>query len=297
MKTLTVLLVLCAALTECSAKAGKGGAHVSSIYINTPDSSVKASVTDQPGKSIQTGRTYHWYASNQLCVTNGAYSGRLLHGLYSSFYPNHFLLSQGQFCSGLKDGCWKRWLPDGSLHEVIHYKNGQLHGTYELYSSSGYLMQRIYYRKGARAGKTTIFSQDGNDSVIVYKNGAPKETKDARRKKSRLDSGRDDKKNKSDSVKKKGRLDSARDDKKNKSDSVKKPGDKRRETEVKRSDKKKESSPADSTGHFRDWILSGKKIFLKKDSANISTPPDVKNKKQFNGPRHFAPPSPYSRSE
>lgn len=173
MKTLIYILLLCGLGINSFGKPQNNRAHTTSIYINTPDSSIKASITDQAEKKLYTGRFYHWYASNQLCVTNGAYSGRLLHGTYSSFHPNHYLLSQGQFRMGLKDGCWKKWLPDGSIHEIIHYKNGQLDGAYELYSPRGFLMQRIYYRKGRRAGKTTIFSQDGQDSVILYKKGVP----------------------------------------------------------------------------------------------------------------------------
>jgi hypothetical protein len=160
-------------LPNCYAKVGKQSAHISSIYINTPDSSIKASVTDQVEKKPAVGRYYHWYASNQLCVTNGAYSGKLLHGNYSSFYSNHFLQSQGQFSKGLKDGRWKRWLPDGSIHEIIHYKNGLLNGPYDIYSPDGRLQQRIYYRNGVRAGKTIFFSQDGSDSVILYRKGVP----------------------------------------------------------------------------------------------------------------------------
>ena len=171
MRTLTYIILLCLGLSNCYAKVGKSAKHISSIYINTPDSSVKASITDQPREKLHNGRFYHWYAANQVCVTNGAYSGKLLHGTYSSFFSNHFLQAQGEFRYGLKDGCWKRWLSDGSIHEIIHYKNGLLNGTYDIYSPDGKLQQRIYYRDGLRAGKTIFFSQDGKDSVILYKKG------------------------------------------------------------------------------------------------------------------------------
>jgi hypothetical protein len=183
MRTLFCTILFCALLTECSAQSSSRKAMISSIYINTPDSSVKASVTSHAEKNVRNGRYYHWYASNQLCVTNGGYSGKLLHGLYSSFYPNHYLLAQGQFRNGLKDGCWKHWLPDGTLHEIIHYKNGLLNGIYELYSPNGQIARRIYYRRGGGRGKTIIFSQDGKDSVIVYKNGETEERRETRAEK------------------------------------------------------------------------------------------------------------------
>jgi hypothetical protein len=168
-------------LPQCYAKVGKAKNRISSIYINTPDSSIKATITDQAEKHPVNERTYHWYSANQVCHSRGEYSGKLLHGMYSSFYPNHFLLAKGQFSYGLKDGCWKRWLPDGSLYEIVHYKNGLLNGTREIYSPNGQLRERIYYRKGVRAGKTTIFSQDGRDSVILYKKGSPVVKRDGRR--------------------------------------------------------------------------------------------------------------------
>jgi hypothetical protein len=201
LRLLNYVVLLTATLPHCYGKVGKTTSHISSIYINTPDSSVKAFVTDRKQEKTTVGRMYFWYSANQLCYSNGSYSGRLLHGQYSSFYPNHFLLSQGQFSNGLKQGSWKRWFSNGSIHEIINYRNGLLHGAYELYSPNGHLEQRIYYRDGVRAGKTTFFSQDGKDSVILYKKGVPVVKKDGRREivaggKTRV---------KNDSIKKEGR--------------------------------------------------------------------------------------------
>lgn len=183
MKTIVAIILLLLAHPAGSALCAKSNPSATSIYINSPDSSVHAYITAQTTNlTAKCGYVYYWYASNQLCYTDGGYSGRLLHGIYSSYYPNHFLLAQGNFKLGLKDGCWKRWFSNGMVHEIVHYNRGKLDGSYEVYASSGELLMRMYYRNGVRAGKTKIFSQGKTDSVIRYKKGVPVVPKKDRKK-------------------------------------------------------------------------------------------------------------------
>src|ERR1044071_2693369 len=84
------------------------------IYINCADSSVHANVVVVSEKiKVNETSVYHWYSKNTIQHTCGGYSGKLLHGTYESFYPNHNLLSKGQFSKGLKEGLWISWFANG----------------------------------------------------------------------------------------------------------------------------------------------------------------------------------------
>lgn len=67
---------------------------------------------------------YYWYSANIIHETQGGYSGRLLDGLYTAYYPNKNLKEQGRFKKGLKDGLWKAWKEDGSLQSTSNWKKG-----------------------------------------------------------------------------------------------------------------------------------------------------------------------------
>lgn len=125
-----------------------------------------------PGK-MELNKTYFWYSNNSLSSTQGGYSGKFLHGLYSSFYLNKSLKEQGRFHIGLKEGIWKSWSEVGLLTEVMEYKKGLLDGKFFSYKPSGILSQEGRYRKGKLHGKLKSFS--GNDSarITMYKNGKP----------------------------------------------------------------------------------------------------------------------------
>ncbi|HTF05150.1 MAG TPA: hypothetical protein VK826_14075 [Bacteroidia bacterium] len=172
MKWLIYFSLLISTGTLCHGRTNFHKLTTSPIYINTPDSSVKA-YTLNAGTSTKTreGRIYYWYGNNSIHSTENGFSGRLLHGKYTSFYPDHNLRSQGEFDHGVKTSTWKTWYSTGAIHETFHYSRGKLDGAYEVYDPSGKLLLRIYYRNGARHGKTTFFSQEKSDSVIRYKKG------------------------------------------------------------------------------------------------------------------------------
>jgi hypothetical protein len=171
MKTFVRIGLLCVfmlSMTHCAARPPR----ISAIYINSPDSSVHAHVLEErEPRRVDPSARYYWYNRNSIFSSQGGFSGRLLHGTYTSYYAGKGLQCKGEFFKGLKTGTWLRWYNNGIISERLHYKNGLLHGASEYYDTSGSLTMRIYYRKGARAGKTTIFSQDNHDSVIRYKNG------------------------------------------------------------------------------------------------------------------------------
>jgi len=172
MKTKRRYLLLCSIIVlvnifQCSARI-----ITSPVYVNSPDSSVHAlAITNGVKCKPKMGRSYYWYNMNSILSSDGGFSGRLLHGAYTSYFHNHNLKCQGVFDRGLKQGTWTTWFLNGKVSERTHYSNGVVDGSRELYDSLGHLTMRIYYRNGIRAGKTIIFSQTGADSVIRYKNG------------------------------------------------------------------------------------------------------------------------------
>lgn len=144
----------------------------SPVYINGPDSSVHANaITNSIKRKPKMGHAYYWYNRNSILSSDGGFSGRLLHGNYTSYFHNHNLKCQGVFDRGLKQGIWITWFSNGKVSERTHYSGGVVDGARELYDSTGDMRMLIYYRNGVRAGKTTIFSQEGADSVIRYKKG------------------------------------------------------------------------------------------------------------------------------
>src|SRR4051812_4990317 len=65
----------------------------------------------------QDDKYYHWYNSNDIKITRGGFSGKLLHGHYTEYYLNKNLKEKGQFKNGLKTGEWKSWYLNGEYKE------------------------------------------------------------------------------------------------------------------------------------------------------------------------------------
>lgn len=114
---------------------------------------------------------YAWFSGNRINWTQGGYSGKLLHGLYTEFYPDKTLKTQGYFDMGLKIGEWKSWNEKGLPDSVVNYSNGKLSGHFQRYDKQGQLLEKGKYRKGLINGK--LERRISADSVVVtrYKNG------------------------------------------------------------------------------------------------------------------------------
>jgi hypothetical protein len=89
---------------------------------------------------------YYWFSGNMIHVTQGGYSGKLLNGQYTEYYPDKNLKEQGAYKKGLKDGVWKSWNDDGSLAVAITWKHGS-----EISSKRPPIWKRIHpFKKKAR---------------------------------------------------------------------------------------------------------------------------------------------------
>lgn len=142
------------------------------VYLNFPDSSVHAfALKHDGGHKPKQGHRYYWYSNNSIISADGSFSGRLLHGTYTSYYPDHNLLQQGEFDHGLKNGLWTKWYDGGIVKERAHFSNGLLDGVYEFYDATGLLVMRIQYRNGLRDGKTITYRPNQPDSIVRYRKG------------------------------------------------------------------------------------------------------------------------------
>jgi antitoxin component YwqK of YwqJK toxin-antitoxin module len=119
---------------------------------------------------ISPQKKYYWFANNQIKITQGGFSGKLLHGSYVEFYPNNSPKLQGNFNKGLKEGEWKEWTQEGTLISQTNFKAGIIEGNFSKYDLNGNLIEEGEYRNGQLNGRLTKYLKD-SISVSQYKNG------------------------------------------------------------------------------------------------------------------------------
>ena len=140
--------------------------------INYTDHKVTLHVlpADRTLKYTDLTKTYYWYSSNQIKITQGGFSGKLLHGLYSNYYENKNLQEQGNFNMGLKSGEWKNWTEDGTLISAVNFLNGVTEGDFYKYDNQGKLIEKGRNVNGKVDGSFVKYQGDSTLSVR-YKNG------------------------------------------------------------------------------------------------------------------------------
>src|ERR1700743_2833709 len=123
-KILTVIITLI--LLTATAYAQKlPDQSPTKVRINEPDKTIVAEIDDsETHAKPKSALNYYWYSAGSIHTTQGGYSGILLNGSYTVYYPNKNLEEQGIFKKGLKDGIWKTWKDDGTLNPVTTWKKG-----------------------------------------------------------------------------------------------------------------------------------------------------------------------------
>jgi antitoxin component YwqK of YwqJK toxin-antitoxin module len=116
-------------------------------------------------------KKYHWYSNNQLKITQGGYSGKLLNGSYTDFHFNNNLKEKGVFKMGLKIGEWKKWNIEGKLSEIANFKDGILHGPFYQYNLSGDLQESGNYKNGKMDGEFRKYIKQDSIETSKYKDG------------------------------------------------------------------------------------------------------------------------------
>lgn len=122
-------------------------------------------------KRIEDFKDYYWYSNNQIKITQGGYSGRLLNGNYKIFYLDRSLKEQGLFENGLKTGMWIKWSQQGKVYERANFKKGLLAGSFFRYNNLGEVLESGNYQDGKMQGVWKSYVKP--DSIILthYKNG------------------------------------------------------------------------------------------------------------------------------
>lgn len=142
------------------------------VYINYPDYTVKAQV--MPLKSrVNTDKeyTYSWYAFNKIMETKGSYDGKLLNGIYKSFYLNNNLKEQGNYKKGLKSGKWTCWFENGKTKEISYWKNSMKNGGSTMFDETGVELKRSNFKNDKLNGHVIEFKADTIFSDQKFKNG------------------------------------------------------------------------------------------------------------------------------
>lgn len=107
----------------------------------------------QPGRKLLDDHFYYWYRSDSIFQTQGAVSGKVLHGEYAAYYPNKNLMESGKYVYGLKSGTWLTWRPNGQLHTKKEWKEGRLNGYSYEYDEKGALINKQQYEAGNKITK------------------------------------------------------------------------------------------------------------------------------------------------
>lgn len=142
------------------------------VYINYPDYTVKASIVSQNRKiNIDRSITYFWYSSNKIQETMGGVDGKMLHGLYSSFYLNGNLKEKGIFKTGVKNGEWTTWYENGKIKEIITWKKGMRSKIALYYNDEGELASSAGYKNGKLNGYQLHYKNGVVLEKKKYKNG------------------------------------------------------------------------------------------------------------------------------
>jgi antitoxin component YwqK of YwqJK toxin-antitoxin module len=172
MKKLLAVLLGCIAFAANAQKLPDMGLY--KIYVSETDRDIRAEINPvESGPNVQTDRSYYWYSSGKIKITQGGYSGKLLNGQYNEFYLNKNLKEQGEFKKGLKSGLWKSWTENGKLVQAINWKNGVKNGGFESYDEKGDLKQKGNYANDVLDGRQITYYRRDSVQVVNYKDGKP----------------------------------------------------------------------------------------------------------------------------
>jgi antitoxin component YwqK of YwqJK toxin-antitoxin module len=72
----------------------------------------------------------------------------LLHGKFTSFYPDGRVKETGNYRSGLREGLWEEHSDKESIKAVGTYYHGQKKGDWRYYTTGGKLLEMREYDNG-----------------------------------------------------------------------------------------------------------------------------------------------------
>ena len=125
MKKIIIIAFCCIAKTLIAQDLPNSGFE--KVRLFEPDKEIVAEIK-APNKKVHAKQDlfYAWYQANAIHSTQGGYSGKLLNGQYTEYYPNKNLKEQGIYKNGLKTGNWRDWKEDGTLLYQHTWKEGTM---------------------------------------------------------------------------------------------------------------------------------------------------------------------------
>lgn len=145
------------------------------VTINYNDTTIVAHLAEYGRREkVSPLKYYYWCKANHILVTQGGYSGKLLHGDYRSYYPNDNLKTFGKFSNGLKSGVWRNWDENGALLSVYTWKSGKRDGSFKIYNGvSHQVLKEGNYRNGLLNGRVVEYFSNDSSRAFYYKKGEP----------------------------------------------------------------------------------------------------------------------------
>lgn len=121
----------------------------------------ETSISLEPtSKKIDGNRFYYWYKANKIMVTQGGFSGMLLHGDFKAFYRDDQLKESGVFKFGLKHGNWTEWDESGYIIKIVSWNRGIRHGETIEYSGNGEIKKVTVYDRGTVVDLATLSEKE-----------------------------------------------------------------------------------------------------------------------------------------
>jgi antitoxin component YwqK of YwqJK toxin-antitoxin module len=139
------------------------------VVINYDDHTVVTYTEPVEKVSLNNDCYYYWLSGQNINVTQGGFSGKLLNGSFEAFYLDKNLKESGWFLNGLKVGDWKHWNESGVLIDQYVWKDGKKDGQYRRYDANGREIEYGSYQHDLLDGKQVVVGD--STQVTYYKHG------------------------------------------------------------------------------------------------------------------------------
>ncbi|MBT1705380.1 toxin-antitoxin system YwqK family antitoxin [Chryseosolibacter indicus] len=139
------------------------------------------------GVETEFNKRYFWFNHGEVKHTQGAFTGKLLHGPYEMLNREGVLLKKGVYKHGLKNGMWLSWHKNGSVASRYSWAEGAPIGQFEEYFESGQKSKNGTFKRGKLNGKVYHYGRDGSlINEVKYRNGIIVKVEEKKVKKTRI---------------------------------------------------------------------------------------------------------------
>jgi hypothetical protein len=105
-------------------------------------------------------RIYTWALGGQIQSNQGGYTGRLLHGDYTSINNDHTMREQGGY-----------WYPNGRMKKTVTWHRGILRGDFADFDEDGNVVRLGEYKKDKIEGRVLYYDKNAPSKMEYYHRG------------------------------------------------------------------------------------------------------------------------------